>query len=102
MALPRPIGRPRRQPTASAAPEQPHDDHAHAHEALAPHGGRYDSILEAIGHTPMVEIPRMSPAASVRIYAKLEMANPTPGAWWRDDSRFKNSNATLPRRYARP
>ena len=25
----------------------------------------------------MVEIPRMSPAASVRIYAKLEMANPT-------------------------
>ena len=72
MALPRPIGRP-----ADAAPERPHDDHAHAHEALAPHGGRHDSILEAIGHTPLVEIPRMSPAASVRIYAKLEMANPT-------------------------
>ena len=35
--------------------------HAHAHEALTPHGGRYGDILEAIGHTPLVEIPRMSP-----------------------------------------
>ena len=25
------------------------------------HGGRYDDILDAIGHTPLVEIPRMSP-----------------------------------------
>ena len=51
--------------------------HAHAHAALAPHGGRYDSILDAIGHTPLVEIPRMSPNPAVRIYAKLEMVNPT-------------------------
>ena len=36
-------------------------DHHHAHEDLAPHGGRYDDILDAIGHTPMVAIPRMSP-----------------------------------------
>ena len=51
--------------------------HAHAHEALIPHGGRYGDILEAIGHTPLVEIPRMSPNPAVRILAKLEMLNPT-------------------------
>src|SRR6186997_1805730 len=51
--------------------------HAHAHEALVPHGGRYGDILEAVGHTPLVEIPRMSPNPSVRIFAKLEMLNPT-------------------------
>src|SRR5205085_7054990 len=51
--------------------------HAHAHEAGGPHGGRYDDILDAIGHTPLVEIPRMSPNPAVRIYAKLEMVNPT-------------------------
>ena len=60
---------------------RPLDDHehhhAHAHEALEPHGGRYDSILDAIGFTPLVEIPRMSPKPSVRIFAKLEMLNPT-------------------------
>jgi [CysO sulfur-carrier protein]-thiocarboxylate-dependent cysteine synthase len=53
------------------------DAHAHAHQALAPHGGRYEDILDAIGHTPLVEIPRMSPNPAVRIYAKLEMVNPT-------------------------
>ncbi len=47
------------------------------HEELAPHGGRYESILDAIGHTPLVAIPRMSPNPAVRIYAKLEMVNPT-------------------------
>jgi cysteine synthase B len=51
--------------------------HAHAHEDLAPHGGRYESILEAIGHTPLVAVPRMSPSPAVRIYAKLEFMNPT-------------------------
>ena len=44
---------------------RPLDDHehhhAHAHEALEPHGGRYDSILDAIGYTPLVALPRMSP-----------------------------------------
>ncbi len=54
-----------------------HHAHAHAHEALVPHGGRYGDILEAIGHTPLVEIPRMSPNPAVRIFAKLEMLNPT-------------------------
>ena len=55
-----------------------HDhDHHHAHDSLAPHGGRYADILDAIGHTPLVEIPRMSPNPNVRILAKLEMVNPT-------------------------
>ena len=52
-------------------------DHLHAHESLARHGGRYADVLEAIGHTPLVEIPRMSPNPDVRILAKLEMVNPT-------------------------
>ena len=49
----------------------------HIHEELPRHGGRFDSILDAIGYTPLVEIPRMSPKPSVRIFAKLEMLNPT-------------------------
>jgi cysteine synthase B len=52
-------------------------DHLHAHESNAPHGGRYDDILDAIGHTPLVQIPLMSPNPDVRIFAKLEMLNPT-------------------------
>jgi len=51
--------------------------HAHAHEELGRHGGRHESILDAVGHTPLVAIPRMSPNPNVRIYAKLEMYNPT-------------------------
>jgi len=50
---------------------------AQPHDELPPHGGRYSSILDAIGHTPLVEIPRMSPKPEVRIFAKLEMTNPT-------------------------
>src|SRR6478672_7172962 len=49
----------------------------HIHEELPRHGGRFDSIIDAIGFTPLVEIARMSPNASVRILAKLEMTNPT-------------------------
>ena len=53
------------------------DIHARAHDAVERHGGRYESILDAVGHTPLVAIPRMSPNPRVRIYAKLEMYNPT-------------------------
>ncbi|CAN5542322.1 cysteine synthase [soil metagenome] len=49
----------------------------HAHEDSPPHGGRYASIVDAIGHTPLVEIPRMCPNPDVRLYAKLEFLNPT-------------------------
>jgi cysteine synthase len=55
----------------------PGHPHFHSHDELPPHGGRFDSILDAVGHTPLVEIPRMSPNPSVRILAKLEMNNPT-------------------------
>jgi cysteine synthase B len=73
---------PRAQPEGAQAAATGHHhaqahDHAHAHAELAPHGGRYESILEAIGHTPLVAVPRMSPNPAVRIYAKLEMVNPT-------------------------
>lgn len=61
-------------------PSPAHDHshvHAQAHQSLAPHGGRYADILDAIGHTPLVEVPRMSPNPDVRILVKLEMVNPT-------------------------
>jgi cysteine synthase B len=37
----------------------------------------YKGILATIGNTPTVELQHMSPKESVRIYAKLESANPT-------------------------
>ena len=55
---------------------EPADDES-APDATTSHAGRYADILEAIGHTPLVEIPRMSPNPAVRIFAKLEMLNPT-------------------------
>ena len=42
-----------------------------------PCGGRYSDIVQAIGHTPLVELRRLSPKPGVRIYAKLESYNPT-------------------------
>jgi cysteine synthase len=42
-----------------------------------PCGGRYSDIVQAIGHTPLVELKRLSPKPGVRIYAKLESHNPT-------------------------
>jgi cysteine synthase len=42
-----------------------------------PCGGRFENILEAIGNTPIVELPRFAPKPGVRIYAKLEGRNPT-------------------------
>jgi [CysO sulfur-carrier protein]-thiocarboxylate-dependent cysteine synthase len=38
---------------------------------------KYGSILDLIGNTPLVEVPRLSPQASVRIWVKLEGQNPT-------------------------
>jgi cysteine synthase B len=37
----------------------------------------YRDIMDAIGHTPLVELPVLSPSRSVRLYAKLEGANPS-------------------------
>ena len=42
-----------------------------------PCGGRYGDIVQSIGNTPLVELPRLSPKPGVRIWAKLESRNPT-------------------------
>ncbi len=42
-----------------------------------PCGGKYGDIIESIGHTPLVELKRLSPKPGVRIYVKLESYNPT-------------------------
>jgi cysteine synthase len=38
---------------------------------------RFDGLVESIGGTPIVEIARLSPSPDVRLFAKLEAANPT-------------------------
>ena len=42
-----------------------------------PCGGRYGDVLQSIGNTPIVELKRLSPKPSVRLWAKLESRNPT-------------------------
>jgi len=37
----------------------------------------YANLIDAIGNTPLVEMPRMSPKAGVRLFAKLEGQNPS-------------------------
>jgi [CysO sulfur-carrier protein]-thiocarboxylate-dependent cysteine synthase len=38
---------------------------------------RYDSLLDSLGGTPLVGLPRLSPGPAVRLWAKLEDRNPT-------------------------
>jgi cysteine synthase B len=38
---------------------------------------RFDSLLDSLGRTPLVGLPRLSPAPDVRLWAKLESYNPT-------------------------
>ncbi|MBD0736791.1 PLP-dependent cysteine synthase family protein [Streptomyces sp. CBMA29] len=38
---------------------------------------RYDSSLAAVGNTPLVRLPRLSPSDEVSVWAKLEDRNPT-------------------------
>ncbi len=38
---------------------------------------RFDSLLDSVGHTPLVGLPHLSPSADVRLWAKLEDRNPT-------------------------
>ena len=38
---------------------------------------RFDSLLESVGRTPLVGLPRLSPSPDVRLWAKLETGNPT-------------------------
>jgi cysteine synthase B len=38
---------------------------------------RFDSLLDSVGGTPLVGLPRLSPTPDVRVWAKLEDQNPT-------------------------
>ena len=38
---------------------------------------RFESLLGSVGGTPLVGLPRLSPSAEVRLWAKLEDRNPT-------------------------
>jgi cysteine synthase B len=38
---------------------------------------RYPSLLDSLGHTPLVGLPNLSPSPDVRLWAKLEDRNPT-------------------------
>ena len=38
---------------------------------------RYESLLDALGDTPLIGLPRLSPSETVRLWAKLEDRNPT-------------------------
>jgi cysteine synthase len=38
---------------------------------------RYDSLLDSLGGTPLIGLPRLSPGPDVRLWAKLEDRNPT-------------------------
>ncbi len=38
---------------------------------------RFDNLLASVGGTPLVGLPRLSPSADVRLWAKLEDRNPT-------------------------
>ena len=38
---------------------------------------RYDNLLESVGRTPLVGLPRLSPSPAIRLWAKLEDRNPT-------------------------
>ncbi len=56
---------------------EPSGGRAERDAAGASGGGRYESIVDAIGHTPLVAIPRLSPNPDVTLLAKLEGLNPT-------------------------
>ncbi|KAA1418362.1 cysteine synthase [Mumia zhuanghuii] len=38
---------------------------------------RYANLIDSVGHTPLVGLPRLSPSPDVRLWAKLEDRNPT-------------------------
>jgi len=42
-----------------------------------PCGGTFTDIVDSIGNTPLVELRTLSPKENVKIFAKLESANPT-------------------------
>ncbi|GAA2434834.1 cysteine synthase [Actinomadura vinacea] len=56
---------------------------------------RFDSLLDSLGRTPLVGLPRLSPSPEVRLWAKLEDRNPTGSvkdrpAFWMIDKAEKD------------
>src|ERR1700722_852592 len=70
---------PRRSATATRSPCCPRSRAARADPAagLTDASMRYDSLLDTVGGTPLVGLPRLSPGPEVRLWAKLEDRNPT-------------------------
>ena len=58
---------------------------------------RYEDLADAIGNTPLVGLPRLSPRSDVRIWAKLEGQNPTGSV---KDRIASGDGRTTPRRTA--
>jgi len=46
-------------------------------QLVAERAVRYDSLVDSVGRTPLVGLPRLSPSPDVRLWAKLEDRNPT-------------------------
>ena len=38
---------------------------------------RFNSLAESVGRTPLIGLPKLSPAPNVRLWAKMEDRNPT-------------------------
>ena len=38
---------------------------------------RFNSLIESVGRTPLIGLPKLSPAPNVRLWAKMEDRNPT-------------------------
>lgn len=38
---------------------------------------RFNSLIDSVGHTPLIGLPTLSPSSNVRLWAKLEDRNPT-------------------------
>ncbi len=61
--------------TPVARRQHGHPPPRHGRRCVA--GSSSPSLLDLVGNTPLVELRRLSPKPSVRIYAKLEGQNPT-------------------------
>src|ERR1700712_5745080 len=67
-----------RSPRATRSPSCPPSPVAPGSlSAAADLMARYGSLIDAVGGTPLVGLPRLSPSPSVRLWAKLEDRSPT-------------------------
>src|SRR5664279_5127026 len=63
-------------PSPAATMRQPSPAATSTHAEPGP-VARYSSLIDAVGGTPLVGLPRLSPSPTVRLWAKLEDRNPT-------------------------